>query len=470
MGGSGQEEDVVVLSSDEENPPAMKRLIARRKAALLPTAEPRLNEAPPKQPVSTNKPRLRKRDHDGTTWGGEEGEEGEGKGGEKGGEKPAGRKRAKPKGVEGGGQAASFLKAREADIKRRSFNLSSVQDEVVSCARTVKPMRSWAGLWPPLREFLQNTIDHLQLMANGELHPALHLRRDDDDARARVAVLCGEEELCAFVVRPDELLIEQRFTHPLHPRALDTGVSDTSKHASSSCAGGFGDGFKTGMVALLALPGGACKELRWDFYSAGRHIEWHFRGAARAAVGTIAKATVMEVEIKQSEARGAYAQLHNVMIQSYRVRGIGAAFLSDALPRFQLFWERSSREQVLSTREGELFCQASQLPPLVLAAPLPPTPPVHRTPEPGVYIRGIWVRKPPIEGGVLAFWGGLEVSGRDRNDVEHEALMEATFRLLGRAHDRETLKAWLEPLRTPSEPATWLTRPGATRFVNNLLE
>ena len=47
-----------------------------------------------------------------------------------------------------------------------------------------------------------------------------------------------------------------------------------------------------------------------------------------------------------------------------------------------------------------------------------------------MYIRGIWVRKPPIEGAILSFWGKINVSGRDRNDVDSDDLLEATLGLL----------------------------------------
>ena len=45
----------------------------------------------------------------------------------------------------------------------------------------------------------------------------------------------------------------QAFTFPLHPRALDTGVADRTKGGEAT-AGGFGDGFKTAAIALLAQP------------------------------------------------------------------------------------------------------------------------------------------------------------------------------------------------------------------------
>ena len=178
---------------------------------------------------------------------------------------------------------SAYLKARAADLRKRSFPLGTIAPGVVPCARTVKTMSSWGGLWPPIREFLQNTIDHLQLLKNGALHPALVLERtEDEDGAAVITFRCRGAPgpiVCAIrVASADELVITQHYTFPLHPRALDTGVHDTTKGGGSGSAGGFGDGFKTAMVALLALPGGACRELRWTFDAEGRRIEWLFRG------------------------------------------------------------------------------------------------------------------------------------------------------------------------------------------------
>lgn len=430
------------------------------------------------------------------------------------------RKRVAPRGSAASASTAvaAYLKARAADVKKRSFPLSAITTGVVPCARTVKAINQWSGMWPPIREFLQNTIDHLDLLVNGRLNPALVLERSDDATTGAAIVTFRLAEagaggrglpettdaVCTIrVPSADELIIEQQFTYPLHPRALDTGVNDTSKSAKGSrSAGGFGDGFKTAMVALLALPGGACRELLWDFFAEGRHISWRFRGADREAVGAFAKATVMEVAITNkaaAEACGADGGADgggrsNAMVQRYRVKGIGAAFLAEAVPRLVVFWPMNeedtgaagSASDGLSTRHGDMLCPASSLPVIPCAAPLGAASSAGflsslvtaasnlgryaRRPEPGIYIRGIWVRKPTVPDTVMSYLSGkLNVSGRDRNDVDADELLDATLAVLGQCDERATLRRLLEPLRRPSLPGTWLTKPGASRFVNQLL-
>ena len=61
-------------------------------------------------------------------------------------------------------------------------------------------MTAWAGLWPALREFLQNTIDHLQLLAvDGRLHAALRVENTSLGGGERlVAFWCGDVQVrCA---------------------------------------------------------------------------------------------------------------------------------------------------------------------------------------------------------------------------------------------------------------------------------
>ena len=146
---------------------------------------------------------------------------------------------------------AAYLAARRACVKARRFNLAEITPQVVSTSRTIKPMAQWKGLWPALREFMQNTIDHLQLLgADGTLHRALTMQASS----SAITFRCGDEAVCAILIAADRLTIEQAYTYPLHPRALDTGVSDRTKGGEHT-AGGFGDGFKTAAIALLAQKG-----------------------------------------------------------------------------------------------------------------------------------------------------------------------------------------------------------------------
>ena len=148
------------------------------------------------------------------------------------------------------------------------------------------------------------------------------------------------------------------------------------------------------------------------------------------------------------------------------MRGIGRPFLEEAVPRLSIFW-RLDRSSILSAaRRGDLLAEASRQPScLDVPAGQSPGP----GPAPGVYIRGIWVRKPFLDGALMAFFGRLNVSGRDRNDVDYEEAAEATLHLLHDAEQPEMLRALLEPLRDPAaHRPTWLTK--SVRFLNRLLE
>ena len=315
-----------------------------------------------------------------------------------------------------------YMKARAAAVKSCAFKIKSIPEhEVNKTGRTIKPMGGWTGFWPAIREFMQNTVDHLQLVDQdtGRRHRAVTLRHFDDaepfGASSPVPVfefMAGGVTLCTISVSDNELVIEQHFTFPLPPRALDTGVPDTSKMGGGA-AGGFGDGFKTAAVALLAME----KEfhsLDWYFEAGDQRVDWHFYGLQRAGVGRLASSSTMQVDITRIEG---LSVRDNVMVQRMVVKGIGAAFLREAVPRLQVFWTLD--EPTVVSAEFGYLCEAEAQPAiasfckgfLVLR------------PAPGVYVSGIWVREAKIQGAVQAFFNGaLRVSGRDRNEVNETEL------------------------------------------------
>jgi hypothetical protein len=370
---------------------------------------------------------------------------------------PAGRSSSQQREIE-----AAYLTERRADLRRRAFKIASQIPvrETIPTGRTIKKMRGWGAgsegaFWPAIREFMQNTVDHLCLIdpKTGRRHAALHMRvaRDSGASETKVEFCCGDEVVCTIVAARDELRIEQQYTFPLALRALDTGVPDTAKQGADS-AGGFGDGFKTAAVALAAL-GSDFRGLTWEMEAEGHHIEWDFVGVERHAVGTFAKCKVLVVEVsRQDDVPGAR---QNVMVQRARVRGIGDAFVKQAMPRLQVFWN-VDEAAVLSMRAGgggsgrgrrkgggDFICDAAALP------PLPGLASVHGAkPAAGVFVRGIWVRAPKITGTVMSFFGDrLDVSGRDRNEVNDDDLVAAVMQVLYNCGDRPYLAALLAPLR-----------------------
>lgn len=400
---------------------------------------------------------------------------------------------------------ASFIKARQRSVKSCSFDLAQIAPhEVISTGRTIKKLPAWKGLWPPLRELFQNTIDHLGLMdpKTGRRHAALEMRTsssvDDDTGECALGYdfVCGDEIICSIrAIGPDQLVIEQAYTFPLPPRALDTGVPDRSKQGANT-AGGFGDGFKTAAVALLAMPGNTCQELTWIFETAGQTIEWQFLGKKKNSIGNFSACHTLEVHISRaplskeasgcSRGRGrSISRDQHCMTQILRHKGVGDAFLNECVPRLQVFWtiDDDFQENMLSVVGGDFLCDARHLPPI--PSPLEGRPPL--SPLPGVYVRGIWVRSPKIADCVMSFAGpSLDVNSRDRNDVDEEELLVATMTVLSKAKQRLVLRQQVESLRgSNNQPSLnrerlrkkakhssdfgdWLFR--TPRFSNRLLE
>ena len=62
-------------------------------------------------------------------------------------------------------------------------------------------------------------------------------------------------------------------------------------------------------------------------------------------------------------------------------------------------------------------------------------------PKAGVYVRGIWIRNSKIKDTIMSFYGNrLEVTGRDRNEVDDDELLEAVAYILHRCNDMEHLR------------------------------
>ena len=270
-----------------------------------------------------------------------------------------------------------------------------------------------------------------------------------------------EEVVCAITIQENELVIEQAYTFPLHPRALDTGVEDISKQGTAS-AGGFGDGFKTAAIALLAQGG----QMDWTFEADGRCITWAFVGEERKAVGKFAAGKVLSVAIKGGKlgarCEGVLTRASHRMVQRIRLTGVGKAFRLCAMRRLQIFW-RLDPAMMLSPMEPVGRCDERGQPKQRASTPWVGSssfladarrqPSIDGTdgekPEPGVYVRGIWVEAPVIAGTILSFDAscGVSVSGRDRNSVLDEDKREGAMNILRHCHDRQRLRHLLLPLK-----------------------
>lgn len=83
---------------------------------------------------------------------------------------------------------SAYQRSRASGVKARVFPLDKLPaSNTISTGRTIKPISGWHGMWPPIREFFQNTIDHLDLRKEGGLHPAL-TRSVSRDAAGRTRI------------------------------------------------------------------------------------------------------------------------------------------------------------------------------------------------------------------------------------------------------------------------------------------
>lgn len=385
----------------------------------------------------------------------------------------------------------TYLKARINGVKKRSFDLSSIPtSQTIVTGRTIKPMGpAWQSHWPALREFMQNTIDHLELLnpITGRRHEALTLEMtkgtgtrsssanssaansSTSSALATLKFKCGTDDICTITIpSKDEVIIEQMYTFPLPPRALDTGVPDSTKN-SADVAGGFGDGFKTAAVAILALCNRKTKtaktktkncrsannmkpNIEWNFYSGGQHIVWKFVGETREAVSTFEECRVLTVQIDRSkQTKSQTYDNDDIMVQTIKAADIGQSFLDLALPRLVVFWDLneggdSCDDDALPLRSknrGRHFLAPASHQPLIANGIFG----TNLRPEAGVYVRGIYVRKPKIANTLMCFFGNqLEVTGRDRNDVDEDELLDAVMHLFKNCIDDEYLRRLMMPL------------------------
>lgn len=388
--------------------------------------------------------------------------------------------------------SSTYLRDLKRSVQKRSFPLSQIPTrQVISTGRTIKTLKAWKGFWPSCREFLQNTVDHLSLMdgKTGKRRDCLTVdaTKSDKDKVSTIAFKCENQNICKFSAKQNELVIEQQYTYPIASRSLDTGVVDTSKISGSNQAGGFGDGFKTAAVALLAnAKGNDVDSLEWKFYALEEEIviTWSFEGQTKDAIGTFAKCEVLQVVIDKkkmsSSEKNLYSMENNspyVMQQIIKVKNVGKLFLDLALPMFSVFWEldESSLLSTLGKNSRGLggdFIGPSLTQPDILFGTFGSI-----KPKPGIYVRGIWVRPSKIKDVIMSFFGNrLEVTGRDRNEVNDEELIQAFVYVLHGCNNMNYLEELLAPLRlstdssakTTKQETSWLLKSPA--FFNRVIE
>ena len=378
----------------------------------------------------------------------------------------------------------SFMKELEKNVKKRRFSLSQIpKHQIISTGRTIKSLKAWKGFWPPLREFLQNTVDQLSLMdgKTGRRRSCLTMKASKSGHTSTIVFMCQEQEVCKFIASADELVIEQQYTYPIASRSLDTGVVDTSKTSDSNQAGGFGDGFKTAAVALISnAKGKDFTSLNWFFYALEEKtkISWAFEGLTKESIATFAKCKVLQVVIEKSKmSEHEIAKLSKeeggnyVMRQVIKVKNIGKAFLEKAVPMFTVFWDLDEGSLVSTQGKNTRGLGGDFIGPVSLQPDIFQGALGSLKPKAGVYVRGIWIRNSKIKDTIMSFYGNrLEVTGRDRNEVDDDELLEAVAYILHRCNDMEHLRMLLTPLRQSvnKTDSSWLLKSPA--FFNRVIE
>ena len=367
----------------------------------------------------------------------------------------------------------AYLKERAAGVKARSFDLTSLPcEQTINTGRTIRTMKAWntdeARHWPALRELLQNTMDYMKLFKNGQLNPAIQIKRGND----KIEFFCGQECVCRISTPSNnELQVEQMYTFPIHPRALDTGVSDTSKGGADT-AGGFGDGFKSAAVALLAEDD-KCN-ITWTFDTCSSGITWEFGSCNRPAVGIIAESRILQVQANRTERnhveRDGHPGKKHTMRQIIKTKDIGTAFWREAYPRMQIFWKLDSTNLV-ATRIGQNFVARAK-DHMLHGGGRRGEADAH--PLPGIYVKGIWVKDPPIDGTLMCFVDNDMAVFRDRNDVFHGDVVHYVSRVFRECTDTSMLRSLLSPLRgrkfEPVGPPSWLIDEASTHFLNQVVK
>ena len=371
-----------------------------------------------------------------------------------------------------------YLKQLHDNVKAKTFDIQGEQHiplgkTEVNTYRTIRQANVETGFrhWAILREFMQNSMDQLQLFERGRLNPALKI--DFVDSRT-LHFVCGDIRILTISTpTEDEFHITQSYTFPLHPDVLRTGICDITKLGADK-AGGFGDGFKTAACSLLAEGEGS--SLVWKFFIPGWLIEWNFESHTQDTASHLARQCHLNVVMERT-AQDRKIQRHGntkreepVMYQFVKAAGIGTSFWKEAFPRLQVFWNLKP-ESLLSANDGQDFVGRDEDHSLVETTE--PRGTAIKHPQSGVYVRGIWVTRSHIPGAIMCFSRLLNVNSRDRNDLNYQDQVGAVGVVFRDCGDKDLLRKLLSPLRGKAEDSSstsWLITRCGEQFLNSVLE
>ena len=318
----------------------------------------------------------------------------------------------------------------------------------------IKHRPVWDGVYPQLREFLQNAFDHLCLCdAHGFRLPWVELRvAGDSAARYTMAFRVGNEDVLTLRARDaDTLVISQKYTYPLPPDVLQFRASDDLKRQKTG-AGGFGVGFKEAIAAILDVHVRAARErgaldaakagdgaVVYEMHTAERKVTWSFKSdprtkpSLRGYGGAARPCLQAHCGVSAAYARGSSADKVDTLVITIKLPDVVAGLLHDVVPKCTAFFAPPEPAKTIATPGVEEPCVA-----LVAGGGVVLAPGLVLAPAPaaGVYARGLWVKKESRLGDGMLFCGrgAANVTSDMRNDVQGDTLRKNLVQLFLRAH------------------------------------
>lgn len=157
----------------------------------------------------------------------------------------------------------------------RNGDIRDVCEKTLDLHMSLSSNPTFVGVYPKVRELLQNAIDYLELCRNGLRKPevkAVVTSLSDGHADKRISFFVGETPLLEIETSCDRLVIYQHLTCPLEKAILQNPVVDPEKKTRKA-AGGFGVGAKDAVRQWITE--GA--SVTYFMYGDRERITWTFK-------------------------------------------------------------------------------------------------------------------------------------------------------------------------------------------------
>jgi hypothetical protein len=218
--------------------------------------------------------------------------------------------------------------------------------------------------------------------------------------------------------------------------------------------------------------------LKWSFYAANENTKviWKFQAETKEAIATFATCKTLQVLIEKTKMTEADSALITsspyVMRQELKVKNIGKEFLDKAVTMFAVFWDLDELS-LLSTLGRKRVSGGDFIGPVCKQPFLFGGQFGNLRPKAGIYVRGIYIRPSKIKDAIMYFYSDrLEVTGRDRNEVDDSSLVDAVIHVFKNCSNMKYLKKLFAPLQlgmsNSGGDSSWLLK--SQGFINRILE